>query len=85
MKKNLLYGIIGGAAVGAAASYLMGAKDRKNFVTGIKNLSETVTDTVNGLMGSESTSNRASGSSTGRSTTGTKSAAKSSPSTSRRG
>jgi hypothetical protein len=30
MKKNLLYGIIGGAAVGAAASYLMSAKDRRN-------------------------------------------------------
>lgn len=96
MKKNLLYGIIGGAAVGAAASYLMGAKDRKNFVSGIKNLSETVTDTVSGLsglMGGESSAKSASGSSrsasgsnSGRSASGAKSSgSKSSSSTSRRG
>jgi hypothetical protein len=96
MKKNLLYGIIGGAAVGAAASYLMGARERKNFVSGIKNLSETVTDTVTGLMGSESnggsskssagSSKSASGSNTGRSASGAKSSgSKSSSSTSRRG
>ena len=92
MKKNLLYGIIGGAAVGAAASYLMGSKERKNLVSGLKSLSETV-GSVGGLLGgseesesgarSSQGSSSNSGSKSGRSTSG--SSKSGSSSTSRRG
>jgi len=89
MKKNLLYGIIGGAAVGAAASYLMGSKERKNLVSGLKSLSETV-GSVGGLLGgseeNESGAKSSQGSSSksgGRSASG--SSKSGSSSTSRRG
>jgi hypothetical protein len=86
MRKNLLIGIIGGAAVGAAASYLMNSQNRTGFVNGIKDLSETVTDTYNGLLGNEAASGSTGRSQTrGRSTGSTSGRSSSGSSTTKRG
>lgn len=53
MKKSLLIGILGGAAVGAAASYLLKSDDRRNLVSGIKNIGGKATDLYNDLLGAE--------------------------------
>lgn len=37
MKRNLLIGIIGGAAVGAAASYLLNSENRRGLASGLSN------------------------------------------------
>jgi hypothetical protein len=37
MKRNLLIGIIGGAAIGAAASYLLEGENRRGLVSGLSN------------------------------------------------
>lgn len=46
MKRNLLIGIIGGAAVGAAASYLLNSENRRNLTSGLGNR-------LNSLMGKD--------------------------------
>jgi gas vesicle protein len=46
MKRNLLIGIIGGAAIGAAASYLLDADNRRGLSAGLSRR-------FNNLMGSE--------------------------------
>jgi hypothetical protein len=83
MKKNLIYGIIGGAAVGAAASYLMGATERKNLVSGLKSLGETV-GSVGGLLGVSEEIEAGAKAATG-AANGGKSGARKSSTTSRRG
>ncbi|RYD81835.1 MAG: hypothetical protein EOP53_05360 [Sphingobacteriales bacterium] len=93
-----LWACIGGAAVGVAATYLMGSKERKNLVSGLKNIGESVgsiSGSLGGLLGGENESNSGS-SNSGRSTSGnggasksksgaSKSGSGSSSSTSRRG
>lgn len=73
MKRNLLIGIIGGAAIGAAASYLLDAENRRGLSSGLSrrftNLlgSEeddnelSVTNNNNGSAGRSATSGRAGG------------------------
>jgi hypothetical protein len=57
MKRNLLIGIIGGAAVGAAASYLLDSGNRSNLGQGLKNIGSKAGDFVGGIIGSENESN----------------------------
>lgn len=57
MKRNLLVGIIGGAAVGAAASYLMSTTNRKSLVDSVKGLGGTIADSFTDLLGSEENAN----------------------------
>ena len=51
MKRNLLLGILGGAAVGAAASLLFSSEDRRSLVDGIRNIGDKASDMYNNLMG----------------------------------
>lgn len=82
MKKSLLFGILGGAAVGAAASYLWSAQDRENLVSGIKNLGGSVSDMLTGESGSSSSP---SASTAGRRTSGSTSSRSRSTTTTKRG
>jgi hypothetical protein len=54
MKRNLLIGIIGGAAIGAAASYLLEGDNRRGLVSGLSNR-------FNNLVGGEEESELLSG------------------------
>lgn len=49
--RNLIIGAITGAAVGAAASYLMDAKDRKNLVSNLKGFGEKAMDMIGNVPG----------------------------------
>ena len=53
MKRNLLIGIIGGAAVGAAAAYLLDGENRRNLTSGLSNR-------FNSLLGKEEEEDEAS-------------------------
>jgi hypothetical protein len=49
--RNLIIGAITGAAVGAAASYLMDSKDRNNLVSNLKGFGEKAMDMIGNVPG----------------------------------
>lgn len=67
--RNLIIGAITGAAVGAAASYLMDTKDRNNLVSNLKGFGEKAMDMIGnvpgmvGFSGEDTASRSASGTS----------------------
>jgi thioredoxin reductase len=62
-KSNLILGLLGGAAAGAAAVYLMNAEARKGVMDGLTSLGETAISPITNLLGSDDEE----GASTGRS------------------